>query len=265
MNPQQGNAGPPPLRDAAYFDQWYADMLTSTTRDAIFARTLGLPPELQSTSLLTWAGVAEVTEQLQLPAGGLLVDVACGRGGSGIEVARRTGSRLLGIDFSAVALEQARVAATRLLPAGRAEFRVGTLLVAGPPTGTGDGLMCVDAVQFAEPPLAALVEFRRLLAPGHRLVLSTWEVTDPTDLQVPARLRAVDLRRDLPAAGFVDVEVQDRPDWRKAERALWEEAIATPDTGDPALQSLRAEARRSLDDWDSLRRVFAIGTAPRAT
>lgn len=96
-------------------------------------------------------------------------------------------------------------------------------------------------------------------------VLSTWEVTDPTDLQVPARLRAVDLRRDLPAAGFVDVEVQDRPDWRKAERALWEEAIATPDTGDPALQSLRAEARRSLDTWDSLRRVFAIGTAPRAT
>lgn len=39
--------------DAGYFDQWYADMATSPARDAIAARTLGLPPELQSTSLLT--------------------------------------------------------------------------------------------------------------------------------------------------------------------------------------------------------------------
>jgi len=255
----------PPLRDAAYFDQWYADMSTSTTRDAIVNRTLGLPPEVQSTSLLSWAGIAEVTEQLRLPPDGLLVDVACGRGGYGIEVARRTGARLLGIDFSGVALQQARTAATRVLPVGRAEFRVGTLLSAGPPAGTGDGVMCVDAVQFAEPPLAALTEFRRLLASGRRLVLSTWEATEPSDPRIPARVRAVDLHRDLPAAGFVDVEVQDRPDWRKAERAMWEEAVAAPDSGDPALRSLQAEGRRSLDTWDYLRRVFATGTAPQAT
>lgn len=254
--------GPPP-RDSAYFDQWYADMSTSTTRDALVTRTLGLPPEVQSTSLLTWAGVAEVTEQLRLPPGGLLLDVACGRGGYGIDVARRTGARLLGIDFSAVALQQARAAAARALPAGLAEFRVGTLLEAGLPAGTADGIMCVDAVQFAEPPLAALVEFRRLLAPGRRLVLSTWQATDPRDPRVSPRIRAVDLSRDLPAAGFLDVEVHDRPDWRTAEKAMWEEAVAAPDTGDPAMRSLQAEGRRSLDAWGSLRRVFAVGTAPQ--
>ena len=42
-------------RGAAYFDQWYADMATSPARDAIVARTLGLPPQLQSASTLTWA------------------------------------------------------------------------------------------------------------------------------------------------------------------------------------------------------------------
>jgi len=45
-------------RDAAYFDRWYADMAASPARDAIVSRTLGLPPELQSSSLLPWSGIA---------------------------------------------------------------------------------------------------------------------------------------------------------------------------------------------------------------
>ena len=72
----------------------------------------------------------------------------------------------LGVDFSGVALEQARSSSARLLPAGRSEFRVGTLVATGLPAAVADGLMCVDAIQFADPPLAALHEFRRLLASG---------------------------------------------------------------------------------------------------
>ena len=122
---------PAAKRDAAYFDQWYADMTTSSVRDAIVARTLGLPPELQSTSLLAWQGIAEVTDELRMPQDGLLLDLACGRGGYGIEVACRTGARLIGVDFSGVALEQARSSSARLLPAGRSKFQVGTLLATG--------------------------------------------------------------------------------------------------------------------------------------
>ena len=251
----------PVMRDAAYFDQWYADMAASPARDAIIARALGLPPELRSASLLTWQGIAEVTEELRLPQDGLLLDIACGRGGYGIEVARRTGARLVGVDFSAVALEQARSISARRLPAGRSEFQIGTLLATGLPTGVADGLMCVDAVQFAEPPLAALLEFRRLLTSGGRLALTCWEAVDPSDERVPPRIHAVDLRRDLPKAGFVDVEVQEKPEWRQAERAMWEEAVAAVDS-DAAVRSLQAEGRRSLDTFDSLRRVFATATAP---
>ena len=237
-------------------------MATSLARDAIVAHTLGLPPELQSTSLLSWQGIAEVTEELRTVTDGLLLDLACVRGRYGIEVARRTGARLLGVDFSGVALEQARSSSASLLPAGRSEFQVGTLLATGVPAGTAQGLMCVDAVQFAEPPLAALLECRRVLVSGGRLVLTCWEAVDPSDERVSARIRGVNLRRDLSAAGFVDVEVDEKPEWREAERAMWREAVAAPAGGDAAIRSLQAEGRRSLARFDSLRRLFATATAP---
>ncbi|MGI5240582.1 class I SAM-dependent methyltransferase [Dactylosporangium sp. CA-139066] len=247
--------------DAAYFDQWYADMDTSPARDAVIARAMGLPPQLRDAGTLTWGGVGEVAEALRLGPGAALLDIACGRGGYGIEVALRTGARLTGVDFSAVALERARLTAAERLPAGQAEFRVGTLTGTGLPGGAADGLMCIDAVQFAEPPLAALHEFRRLLAPGGRLALTCWEPADRADKSVLPRIRGVDLRRDLPAAGFLDVEVHDRPDWRAAERGLWEAALAAPDD-DPAVRSMQAEGRRTLETFDTLRRVYATATAP---
>jgi SAM-dependent methyltransferase len=249
-------------RDAAYFDQWYADMQAAPDRDAIVTRTLGLPPELQSSSLLTWAGIAEVTEALRLPPGGLLVDAACGRGGYGIEVARRSGARLLGVDFSAVALRQARLAGARRLPPGRSQFQAGTLTATGLAAGTADGLMCVDAVQFAEPPLAALAEFRRVLAPGGRLAVSCWEAAgDGAELASP-RIQAVHLDRDLRAAGFADVQVREMPQWREAERRMWQEVMAAPAGADAGMRSLQAEGRRSLETFGSVRRVFGTAAAP---
>jgi SAM-dependent methyltransferase len=243
-----------------YFDTWYADMASSQVRDRIVAQALDLTEELEFPGVLTGPAIGEMTEALRLPPGGVLLDIACGRGGYGIEIAKRTDASLIGVDFSAVALEQARKTGERRLP-GRTEFRLGTLTETGLPTGAADGLMCVDAVQFAAPPLAGLLEFRRILKPGGRLVLTCWEAVDRGDEQVPARILAVDLQRDLTAAGFVDVEVFDKPDWRQAERTIWEVAVAA-DSDDPAVHSLAEEGRRSLDTFDSMRRVYATATAP---
>jgi len=237
-------------------------MAASPVRDAIWARALGLPPGLRSSSLLPWPGIAEVSEALRLRPEARLVDLACGRGGYGIEVARRSGARLLGVDFSEVALAQARRGSAGVLAEGRAEFRAGTLVATGLPDAAADALMCVDAVQFADPPLAALTEIRRVLRPGGRVAVTCWELTGPPDDRVPARLHVVHLHRDLTAAGFTDVRVEQRPGWREAERRLWQEMVAVEAGTDEALRSAQSEGRRTLATFDALRRVVATATAP---
>lgn len=130
-------------------------------------RTLALPPALESTSLLPWDGIADVTAALDVRAGDLLIDVACGRGGYGLEIARRTGARLIGIDFSQVAVSRAREKAS-----DGAEFRVGELTATGLVDGTAAAVMCIDPIQFAEPLRAGLAEAYRVLRPGGRLVVT---------------------------------------------------------------------------------------------
>jgi len=115
------------VRDALYFDRWYADMKAPSVKDVILRRNLAVPEDLGSVGVLHWNGVLELVASLHLRRGGLLVDVACGRGGYGVEVAQRSGARLVGVDFSAVALAHARTIAERRLPPRQAEFRIGTL------------------------------------------------------------------------------------------------------------------------------------------
>jgi SAM-dependent methyltransferase len=251
-------AGPGPLAD--YFDGWYADMTTSPVKDEIQQRHLGLPPRLLSTSSLSWAGIAEAVSALRLSAAGTLVDLACGRGGYGLEVAGRTGARLIGVDFSAEAVRQAREQARRL--AATADFRVGDLAATGLPDGSATAVLCVDAIQFAPKPGAAYREIRRILAPGGRVVLTNWEPREPGDDRLPARLRHVDLRAGLAGAGFADIEVRERPGWRDQERAMWAEAAALDPGDDPALRAFHEEALRAPLIMDLTRRVMASATAP---
>jgi SAM-dependent methyltransferase len=253
----------PPLSLAKYFNDWYADMVGSAVKDEIQQRHLGLPSHLLSTSLLGWEGIAEVVEALRLSPGDTLLDLACGRGGYGLEIAARTGARLLGIDFSVEAVRQAREHAQRL---GRtADFRTGDLAATGLDAGTIDAVLCVDAIQFAEQQDAALGELRRVLAPGGRAVLTCWEPFDRDDERLPDRLRRVNLGAGLTAAGFDNVEVRDRPAWQAHERAMWEEASALDPGDDPALRSLHDEGVRVLETFDLTRRVMGTATAPLVT
>ncbi len=251
---------PEPAPLAEYFDHWYADMSVSPVKDEIQQRHLGLPPHLLSSSLLGWEGIAEAAAALRLSGGDCLVDLACGRGGYGLEIAGRTGARLVGVDFSAEAVRQATGHARQRGSA--AEFRVGDLAATGLDAGSANGVLCVDAVQFAPQPEAAYREFRRILAPGGRAVLTCWEPREPGDERLPARLRQVGLGAGLTAAGFTDVEVFDRPGWRDRERAMWAEAAALDPGEDQALISFHNEALRSPLVLELTRRVMATATAP---
>jgi SAM-dependent methyltransferase len=251
---------PDPGSLAGYFDHWYADMTVSPVKDEIHQRHLGLPPRMLSTSLLGWEGIAEAAAALRLPAGGTLVDLACGRGGYGLEIAGRAGAALVGVDFSAEAVRQATGQARRLGTA--AQFRVGDLAATGLEPGCADGVLCVDAIQFAAEPGAAYREIRRILAPGGRAVLTCWEPREPGDERLPARLRQVDLGAGLTGAGFAEVEVRDRPLWRDRERSMWAEAAALDPGEDPALISFHDEGLRAPLLFELTRRVMATATAP---
>ncbi len=247
---------------AEYFDGWYADMATSPVKDEIAQRHLGLPPELLSTSLLGWDGVAEATAAMRLSPGDVLLDLACGRGGYGLEIARRTGARLVGVDFSAEALRQAGAQAGRL---GRsAAFHVGDLAATGLADGSVNAVLCVDAIQFADAQEDVYREIRRVLAPGGRVVLTCWEAVDREDDDVPQRILRVDLRNGLGEAGFADVQVSERPQWRAMERQMWTEAAALDPGEEGSLRSFHDEAVHVLERFDALRRVFATATAPSA-
>lgn len=241
------------------FDEWYSNMRGGAARDEIHQRHLGLPPRLLSTSLLTWDGIAEVVEALHLEPGDRLLDLACGRGGYGLEIASRTGTRLIGVDFAQAAIDQARALAEQFGSVD-AVFHLGDLADTTLPAGSVDALVCVDAIQF-QATVASFQEMHRVLRPGGRVALTSWQAVDHADERVPARIRAVDTEAGLAVAGFTDVVVRERPQWRAAERAMWQEAAALDPGEDLDLRSLHEEAVRVLPAFDLTRRVLATATA----
>jgi SAM-dependent methyltransferase len=247
------------MLDAPGFDAWHADVAKSPACSLIFQKALGLPPHVVSNSLLTWAGIAEVAAALRLAPGQILIDLACGRGGYGREIARRAGARLVGLDFSAVAVT---IAARGAGQGGRARFCVGDFAAIGLRHHSADAVMCIDAIQFSDPPLTALSGCRRILARGGRLAVTAWEPAGPADERLPERTRRMNLARDLAEAGFEEIEVTGKPDWYAAERRLWEAAVRVDADGDPALVSLREEGMRALATFDVKRRVLATAAAP---
>jgi SAM-dependent methyltransferase len=247
---------------ASYFDQWFADIAASDARQRLFTQCLGLPPEVGPSDLVPLAGLQTIASALRLAAGDTLVDLACGRGGPGMWIARETGAALIGIDFSAEAVAQASQRRVLFGLEAEATFAVGSLEETGLSTGCADAVVCIDAFQFASDRAAAAQEIRSVLRPGGRVVLTSWEALDRDDLELPERLRTLDLAGSLKGAGFTAVAVDEQPEWYEIERTLWQAALEIDAGEDPAMVSTRDEATRSLVTFGRNRRVMATAVAP---
>jgi SAM-dependent methyltransferase len=247
---------------AEYFDQWFADIGQSKAEQRLFSEALGVPEEVGPSNTLPIEGLRAVADAVGVEPGGLLVDIACGRGGPGMWIARELGAELMGIDFSAEAVEQATTRRALFGMESTATFAVGSFDATGLSAGCADAVICIDAFQFASDPVQAAEEMRRVLRTHGRVALTCWEPVDRSDESLSERIRKVDLYAALTAAGFTEIERIKQPRWYETERLLWEKIRATDPAGDPALESAHQEAERTLATWDLRVRVMATAIAP---
>jgi SAM-dependent methyltransferase len=247
------------------WDDGFALVERSTWLRTRFGSTLDgeLPAEVEPFSFVPLDGLREVSVMVELGQGETLVDLACGRGGPGMWLAREAGAALTGVDGSAVAVAQAAARSGLFGLDGRSRFVVGDLADTGLPDAYANGVVCIDAFQFAADPVSCAREVLRVLRSGRRFVLTTWEPRRLGDAELPDRFRNLDVAQALTAAGFTGVEVRERPVWESGHRAAYEAALAAGDpNGDEGLAMLQEEAQASLPRSARLRRVLAIGRRP---
>lgn len=122
-----------------------------------------------------------------------LLDAACGRGASALMLAQVYKCRVVGIDSSLTALEQARKEARRYRLDQLVTFREGDATCLSFPGGTFTAAICECATTLFADKGAAIGEIARVLQPGGRLALS--DVTFVPD-KLPAALD-VPLARSL--------------------------------------------------------------------
>jgi ubiquinone/menaquinone biosynthesis C-methylase UbiE len=215
---------------AAGYDAVYAGIPKSPTFQRIW-RTWSLgadyPEGFEHISFLTLPEMRGMAAELRLTTDSTLVDLACGMGGPGLWIARETGARLIGIDVSAVALENARARALALHMSGQARFAPGTFARTGLDPASADGAMSVDALQYAPDKQAALDEAARVLRPGGRLVFACFELEPErvAGLPVLGTDPVGDYRPVLEQAGFDVLSYAETAGWRERLTRTYQAAL----------------------------------------
>jgi ubiquinone/menaquinone biosynthesis C-methylase UbiE len=253
----------PSLPTAAGFDEGFAAIAASPGIRRVWETVdPDLPPETEPFSFVSVALLRHVAHALALSPGQTLVDLGCGRGGPGLWLAQSQGVSLIGVDFSAVAVQQASDRAVLFGLADTARFVVGDLVATGLADGTADAVVSIDALHFAADLAAAGREVLRVLRPDHRLVLTGWQPRTPDDSRLPSRMR-IDWAAALRSVGFVEVQVESRPEWHDLFTRVYLVALDLGGPGeDVALAALQDEARQHLPIAELVDRVVVTATRP---
>lgn len=184
----------------------------SSVEARIWAAVYGddYPAELEPYSFTSRSELRRIVDELALSRDDLLIDIGCGRGGPGLWVAAAAGASVLGVDISPTALVAARQRAISLGLGDRATYAEGSFNEIPAKAASARGVMSIDALLFAPDKAVALGEIARVLAPGGRLVATTWDYhTQPVN-----RPPQVDDHRPLLAeAGFRVLGYDETPRW----------------------------------------------------
>jgi len=255
---------------SAGYDAVYRGVTNSPTLRRLWhelAEGLDFPEEFGHISFTTLPELQRVAAELRLRAGDTLVDLGCGMAGPALWVARETQARLIGVDASRVATEQASARAAALGLAERARFVVGAFADTGLEAASADGVMSEDALQYAPDKQAAMAEAARILRPGGRFVFTAYEL-DPeraAGLPVLGADPVDDYRGPLAKAGFsVDIYEQvsgwPEPMTTTYSAVLNAKEPLTQEVGEAAVGALFMEMSMTLEHQPYRRRVLAVAT-----
>jgi SAM-dependent methyltransferase len=114
------------------------------------------------------ASLYDYVAELGLPAGAIAVDAGCGDGEFAVELARRFGFQVTGVDPVPRCVAAARASVGRGVAV---RFEAGTAEHLPVPAASADLIWCRDVLSLVEDPGAAYREFRRVLKPGGRAVI----------------------------------------------------------------------------------------------
>lgn len=254
------------------YDAVYDALPRSPTFQRIWA-PLACGPEyptgFENISFVTAAELEDVAGRLMLPAGGTIVDLACGAGGPGLWWASRcSAGRLVGVDLSGIGVTSARERARSLNLATGSHFVRGTFSSVPLRSEQTDGAVSVDALQYAPDKFAALREARRLLRTGGRFAFTAFEVEPDrvNDLPVLGDHPVDDFRPALEEAGFTIEHYGETPGWRDRVTAAYGAVIDAADVlalelGTPAYFALAGEMTLTLERDFYRRRVLAVARA----
>ena len=224
-----GRAGPgqPQQRVIDYYNSWesrwsYALVLRGVKHFGYY------PPGRERLSMAEAQRlmVRRLAAALDLPGGALLLDAGCGEGAVALQLACERGWRVVGVDLLDwnVARAWRRPAAQGL--SGRVAFHAMDYTRLRFPDGFFDGIYTMETLVHAPDHHEALLEFRRVLRPGGRLVLVEYSVC-PREALTPLQRYGADLivagsgMHSLPRflhgsfpgmlarAGFTEVAVED--------------------------------------------------------
>jgi ubiquinone/menaquinone biosynthesis C-methylase UbiE len=225
------------------------------TYHRIFSDAYGddYPVEAEPHSFVTKTDLARIVQWLAIRPGSVLVDLGCGRGGPGLWLARATGADLIGVDYSANAIELANQRITEFGLMGRASFLRRDLRATGLPDQSCDGAVSLDVVMFVPDKSAVIREVARILRPGARFIFTAFEGKDLEHYRLP-----------LQENGF-EIEVyEEKPDWQRRQlifyqRAVDEQAALFEEMGEGARGTVGEAEHFLAVGFGDVRHVLVVG------
>jgi ubiquinone/menaquinone biosynthesis C-methylase UbiE len=199
-----------------------------------------------------------------------VLDVGCGIGGPAFEIARTSGSNVVGVDLEAPLIERATAASEKLGLAAQCEFRtveIGPLPFAD---GSFDIVISSGALTQTTDTHKLIDECYRVLAPGGHLSCYEWmnsgaEYSDDMYywFEVEGLTYALNTLDEFAGlfsdSGFAEVETTDASDWyRKESRREYE--LVKGDLYPRMVELLgQADADHFVEDWRAMVVVIENG------